>query len=255
MAENEEQPRGAWAPAVERLSVSDVPEGAINPNLEGRVPVSPLQGFGPLWQKSFRIRLRGLDKSPAEVMAIWKAEFPRFQPPGNNIYPTLAGVQPGEQIFIDSAVSAMPGVLPAIPIASGVRVIFADDETFTIMPPQGFPEAGWNTFATFEEDGSTWAQVQTMARTSDPIYEFGFRFMGGSRFQDETWHHVLTSLAGYLGVNDEWVQVRKVCIDPRIRWRGITNVWHNAMIRSMIGMPGWALRKILGRGREQKKDW
>ena len=82
MAEDKEQPRGAWAPAVERLSVSDVPEGAINLNLEGRVPVSPLQGFGPLWQKSFRIRLRGLDKSPAEVMAIWKAEFPRFQPPG-----------------------------------------------------------------------------------------------------------------------------------------------------------------------------
>lgn len=246
---------GSWAPAVERISVASVPEGAINLNLEGRAPVSPLQGFGPMWQKSFRIRLRGLDKSPAEVMAIWKAKFPRFQPPGNNFFPTLAGVQPGELIFIDSAVSAAPGVLPAIPIASGVRVIFADEESFTIMTPQGFPEAGWNTFSAFSEDSSTWAQVQTIARTSDPIYEFGFRFMGGSRFQDETWHHVLSSLASYLGVADEWVQSRKVCVDPRLNWRAASNVRHNAMLGSMFGMPGWALRKLLGRGREQKKEW
>jgi hypothetical protein len=246
---------GAWAQAVERISVSNVPEGAINLNLEGRAPVSPLQGFGPMWQKSFRIRLRGLDKSPAEVMALWKAEFPRFQPPGNNFFPPLAGVQPGEIIFIDSAVSAMPGILPAVPIASGVRVIFADDESFTIMTPQGFPEAGWNTFSAFSEDGSTWAQVQTMARTADPIYEFGFRFMGGARFQDETWHHVLTSLASHLGVDGEWVQARKVCVDPRLQWRAAGNVRHNAMLHSIVSMPGWALRKLLGRGREQKKEW
>ena len=61
MAENDTPPRGSWAPSVERLSVSDVPKGAINLNLEGLVPLSPLQGFGPLWQKCFRIRLRGLD--------------------------------------------------------------------------------------------------------------------------------------------------------------------------------------------------
>ena len=50
----ETQPRDAafWAMKVERLEVSDVPEGAANVNVQGRREVGALQGFGKLWQKT-----------------------------------------------------------------------------------------------------------------------------------------------------------------------------------------------------------
>jgi hypothetical protein len=156
-------------------------------------------------------------------------------------------VRSGEIIFIESAVSAWPGKLPGIPISSGVRVIYNDAVCFTIMTPQGFPESGWNSFSTFEEEGETWVQVQSMARTADPIYEFGFRFMGGARFQEETWQHVVKSVAAHFGVHDEPVEIVRSCIDPRFQWREVRNVWQNAMIRSMLHMPVRLARKVFNR--------
>ena len=207
----EERPDESWATPVAKMTVSELPAGATNLNVEGRQPVSPLQGFGPLWQKTYRIRLRGADTTAPEVMKVWKEKFPQFQPKGNRFYPPQSGVRSGAIIFIESAVSMWPGKLPGIPISSGVRVIYNDDVCFTIMTPQGFPESGWNSFSTFEEDGETWVQVQSMARTGDPIYEFGFRFMGGSRFQEETWQHVVKAVAAHFGVQDEPVEVIRTC--------------------------------------------
>ena len=50
----EKQPRDTpfWAQRIERLEVSDVPEGAANVNVQGRREVGALQGFGQLWQKT-----------------------------------------------------------------------------------------------------------------------------------------------------------------------------------------------------------
>ncbi len=48
-----------WARPMDQLKVSDVPTGALNLNVNGREVVSPLQGFGPLWQKTCRVRLAG----------------------------------------------------------------------------------------------------------------------------------------------------------------------------------------------------
>jgi hypothetical protein len=39
---------------VEKLEVSDVAEGAANVNVQGRREVSASQGFGKLWQKTYR---------------------------------------------------------------------------------------------------------------------------------------------------------------------------------------------------------
>ncbi len=243
----EEKPEETWATPVAKMTVSELPTGAVNLNVEGRQPVSPLQGFGPLWQKTYRIRIRGVQTSAPEVMKVWKEKFPEFQPKGNRFYPPAGGVRSGAIIFIESAVSVWPGKLPGIPISSGVRVIYNDDVCFTIMTPQGFPESGWNSFSTFDEDGEIWAQVQSMARTGDPIYEFGFRFMGGSRFQEETWQHVLQAVAAHFGVVDEPVQIIRTCVDPRLQWREVKNVWQNAMIRSMVHMPARLARKVAGR--------
>src|SRR3712207_7813391 len=66
--EGGKQPRDAafWAKRVERLEVSDVPEGAANVNVQGRREVGALQGFGKLWQKTDRKSTR-LNSSHANI--------------------------------------------------------------------------------------------------------------------------------------------------------------------------------------------
>ena len=44
-----------------RLEVGAVPAGAINLNVAGRRLAGPVQGFGQLWQKTYRVRLHGAD--------------------------------------------------------------------------------------------------------------------------------------------------------------------------------------------------
>ena len=46
-----------WAKSVSRLNVSEVPDGAINLNVEGGGWPSPIQGFGKMWQKTYQVRL------------------------------------------------------------------------------------------------------------------------------------------------------------------------------------------------------
>lgn len=241
-------PRDAanWARRVSKLKVTDVPQGATNLNVEGREVVSPLQGFGALWQKTYRVRLTGLSATPAEVMAVWKENFPKFQPPANHFYPPMIGIRPGEVIFIDSTLPVFPGLPGLVPIAAGVMVLYADEECFTVMTPEGFPESGWNTFSAYLEDGVVVAQVQSLARATDPIYEFGLYAMGGARMQEATWRHVLTSLAAHLGVQAE-VQLDKVCVDPRLQWSEAKNVWHNAAIRTMLYLPVALVKRLVKR--------
>jgi len=233
----------AWARPVTRLTVADVPAGAINLNVEGRQVVGPLQGFGQMWQKTYRVRLSGAKVSSADVVSVWKEHFPRFQPPENNFYPSLTGIKPGEVVWTDSLLPVVPGLPGLVPIASGLMVLYADEVSFTVMTPEGFPESGWNTFSAYEEDGVTVAQVQSIARAADPIYEFGFRFMGGSQKQEKTWAQVLKSLAAHFGVKGQ-VQMEVTCVDPGLQWAQAKNVWRNAAIRTMLYMIAAPIRSV-----------
>jgi Domain of unknown function (DUF1990) len=240
--QGEKQPRDAafWARRVERLEVFDVPEGAANVNVQGRREVGALQGFGKLWQKTYRVRLAGADVTPEEVVRVWKERFPEFQPPNSRFYPSLAGVAPGEVLFISASVGGMP-------VYTGVRVIYADDESFTVMTPEGHPESGWNTFSAYrDDDGTTVAQIQSLARANDPIYELGFRIVG-STTQERIWTHVLKSLAAHIGVNEP-VTLEKVCLDPKMQWSEAKNIWRNAGARSMLYTMAAPMRWVRGLG-------
>ena len=46
-----------WAKKVSTLNVAEVPEGAININVEGKRLAGPIQGFGKMWQKTYQVRL------------------------------------------------------------------------------------------------------------------------------------------------------------------------------------------------------
>jgi hypothetical protein len=231
----------AWARPVARLKVEGVPAGAVNINVDGRRVVGPLQGFGQLWQKTYWVRLTGLKASPAEVMSAWKQNFPKFWPKGNRFYPSLVGIAPGEVALLSLA---MPG---GAPLSTGMLVLYADDVSFTMMTPQGHMESGWITFSAFEQDGATVAQVQSIARANDPMYEAGFLLFAHG-VQERFWRATLTALAAHLGVDGQ-VQMRKTCVDARWQWSQATNIWHNAAVRTGVYMALAPVRWVGGLGR------
>jgi anti-anti-sigma regulatory factor len=214
-----------WAKPGASLKVSKKKQGELNLNVDGRCVVGPVQGFGQLWEKIYRVRLTGINVTPQDVIEVLKEHFPGFQPPQNRFYPSDAGIVPGEVVVINAA-------SPAGPISTGVWVVYADDESFTFMTPQGHPESGWVSFTAFEDHGCTVAQVLGFARANDPLYELGFR-IAGSKLQEKIWTHVLTSLAQYLGVSG-LVSMQKTCVDHDLQWDQIPNIWYNAQIRSTL---------------------
>ena len=235
----------AWAPPTSKMKVSDVPAGAMNLNVDGRQPVSPLQGFGQCWQKTFKVRLSGVKQSPAEVMQTWKANFEKFQPRENYFYPSMSGIKPGEVLLIEAKVPPLPGMPSFLPVATGVMVLYADDTTFTVMTPEGHPEAGWNTFSVYEDDDGLVAQAQSLCRPADPLYEVFNRYLGSSAQQDRIWTHVLTSLAGHYGVKEQ-VTLNKVLVDSKVQWSQAKNIWKNAAIRTVFYLIGAPVRWVRG---------
>jgi hypothetical protein len=195
-----------------------------------------MNGFGRRWQKTYRTSLGAASPTAAEVIAAWKQRFPEFWPAGNRFFAPLAGIAPGEVAALDLS---MPGGLR---LSTGVLVLYADDESFTLMTPEGHMFAGWITFSSFLEDGATCAQAQVLMRASDPLYELGMTF-GGHRQEDAHWRHTLTALAAHFGVAAD-VSVQTVCVDRRRQWRRAGNVRHNAGIRSAAHMAGSPIRML-----------
>ncbi len=188
---------GNWAKPVETMDVHDIPSNAINLNVQGRKPMSPLQGFGQMWQKTYRIRLEDITITPQAVIKEWKAHFPEFWPKGNDFYGPLQGVEPGEVAVLNLA---MPG---GARLSTGIRVIYADEESFSFMTPQGHMFAGMITFNAFDDHGVTVIQIQALIRGSDPIYEMSFRLGFGHKSEDKFWFDTLRNLAAHFGSSNQ----------------------------------------------------
>lgn len=242
-ANQQKQPRDAtnWALPVDKMSVHDVPNTAINLNVQGRRPMSPLQGFGQLWQKTYRIRLEGVDIQPAAVIADWKANFPEFWPTGNNFYGPLQGVKPGEVAVLNLAA---PG---GMRLSTGVRVIYADEESFSFMTPQGHMFAGMITFSAFADEGVTVIQIQALIRASDPLYEMSFRLGLGHKAEDAFWFDTLRNLAAHFGSPDGEPALTSTCVDEKVQWSEIGNIWHNAAIRTAVYMPIYLFKRLFNK--------
>ena len=244
---DDRQPRDAayWAEQAATLKVARTPTGALNLNVEGRAALGPLQGFGQLWQKTFRVRLHGASVKPTEAITTWKEHFPEFWPTWDHFYKPLVGIAPGEVALINML---LPGDIPVgLPLSTGVLVLYADEESFTFMNPQGHMFAGWITFSAYEEEGCTIAQIQLLVRTNDLAYELGFR-LGATKAEDRFWQYILKALAAHFGVTEP-VQTQVVCIDPRVQWSQFWNIWQNAAIRTVfyrLLTPFWWVRDNIG---------
>jgi hypothetical protein len=207
-----------WATHREHLEVGQV-AGGNAARVQGRRLTGPIQGFGKMWQKTYRINIPG--KTPKEIISTWKAEYGRFWPPTARFYAPLTGIKPGEVGLITS--SQGPVVL-----STGVLVLYSDDTSFSYMTPEGHPFAGFITFSAYPEGDTTVAQVQLLLRANDPVYEMGMTVFG-SRAEDKMWEHTLKSLADYLGSSSQ-VQSMIVCVDKKRQWRNFGNLRHNAML-------------------------
>ncbi len=219
--------KGSWASPVSRLRVGQVPNEAINLNVDGRQLTGPVHGFGQLWQKTYTIRLIGVAISPQEVIRTWKRKFPEYWPKGNRFYGTLNQINPGDVAVLNLAAPA------GLQLSTGIMVIYADDESFSFMTPQGHIFSGMITFSAYEEEGPTTVQIQALVRASDPLFELGCRLGVVHRNEDRFWHGTLQNLARDLGARGQ-VRQENMLIDPQVQWSEAKNIWHNAAIRTGI---------------------
>jgi hypothetical protein len=226
-----------WAGRVERLAVGDLPANARNLNVEGRRLTSPVQGFGKMWQKTYRITLEGADATPEEVIATWRARFAEFWPKRNWFFGSLDGIKPGDVAVLNLSMLGMP-------VSTGVLVLYADDTTFTVMTPEGHQFAGFNTFSAHRDGDVTCIQIQALVRASDPIYELALPVVG-HRMEDRFWEHTLQALAAVFDVEGRDVSLDRVCVDKRRQWRRWANVWSNAAVRSILWLLATPLRLMV----------
>ena len=217
----------AWARPVERLSTTA--SGASRDTVSGRRVVGPVQGFGQMWQKTFTVRLDGIDADPESVVRHWKERFPSFWPRGARVYAPLSGIQPGEVALLE--VAPMPG---PVRMSTGVMVIYADRESFTFMTPEGHALSAWLTFSASRDGDVTVVQAQALERTADPIIELTY-LLGANRANDRFWEETLANLARSLGVETPVVSAHKVCVDRRRQWRYFGNVRKSAVLAMAFG--------------------
>jgi hypothetical protein len=217
-----------WAKPVSELFVPAMPKEARNLNVNGLRAVGPVNGFGPLCQKIFRLHIQDPTITPEQAIAALKANFASFQPSFNRFHPSENGIRPGEIVLIDSST-------PGGPVSTGVMVLYADERSFTFNTPQGHPECGFVSFSGHDDSAGPIVQILGLARAGDPIYEAAFRLVG-SKIQTRIWTHVLTSLAVHLGVPAD-ITFDQECLDSRLRWSHIGNLYYNAQIRTLIHEP------------------
>lgn len=224
-----------------KLRVMEKPPEATGMNVEGREPTFPSDGFGQLWRKTYRVRLASTAATPEEVVAVWKERLPDFMPEHSRFYPGFRGIEAGQVVLIDAT---MPG---GAPVSTGVLVLQSDATRFTLVTPQGHPESGYNSFSAAREGSATVAQIQSVARAADPVYEFGYRFLGGMKHQEGIWRHVLTELARHFGTRRPKVEMRREKLDAHVQWSKAPNVLRNALIRTTLTAPVRAAGKLIGR--------
>ena len=233
---------GNWARPVDRLSATGV-AGARDDAVTGKRVSGPLQGFGPLWQKSFTVRLAGSSLSPAEVVALWKERFPTFWPKGQTFYSPLSGIAPGEVALLE--LQPVPGA--PVKLSTGVLVLYADDESFTFMTPEGHTLSAWITFSARQDGDTVVAEAQALERPADPFDDLAY-LLGGNRQNNKFWEATLRNLATTVGVASPAVVTQVTCIDRRRQWRYWRNVRNSATLRSARRTVTAPVRKLTGRG-------
>jgi anti-anti-sigma factor len=230
-------PAENWTGPLGRAHIGPVPQGALNLNVAGRKIRSPMNGFGQLWHKTYRMRLSGVSAEPRQVVDLCKERLSDFWPSRNRLTLPPPGIVPGAVGFIKLR---LPG---GVPLATGIRVLHVAETSFTFVTLSGHMEAGWITFGAYTEEGTTVVQVESLARTGDPLYEIGFVLLGHGE-QEKFWRSTLEALAKHYHVPAR-VKVLKSCLDPARRWGEADNIVNNAAARTGLHLAATLVGKML----------
>jgi len=120
-------------------------------------------------------------------------------------------------------------------VTTGVRVIYADDRSWSYMTPEGHPWAAIITFSAHEspEAELSVAKVHLLVRANEPLYEASFKLYT-SRLEDKIWTHTLTQVASHFGTDSPTVRMSVQLVDKKRQWSEMKNIWKNSAIRSLI---------------------
>lgn len=225
----------------ERISafISDpLPRETMKENIEGRSITGPDDGFGKLWRKRYWVRLAGSTVTPAELIETWKTRYTEFWPKGSRLYQPPDGLHQGDVAPADLA------MIGGTRIGTGIVVTDERDTSFTFTTLRGHMLAGTITFASSEEGGVTVAQVETVMRATDPLYEIGM-YLGGHPYENRFWKASLTALAKHFGVEAQ-PEMSDECLDKRRQWRNAGNIVHNAFLHTAASLVARSFRRLAG---------
>ena len=153
--------------------------GAKDDTVTGKRVAGPVQGFGQLWQKTF-----------ASASTARTRRRRRSSRSGRRLPRVLAEGQPFSRRWrasprARSRCSRSAGARRAGQLSTGVMVIYADDESFTFMTPEGHLSA-WITFSA-RRDGDVTDRPGPGARAAgDPFDELAY-MLGGNRQNNRFW--------------------------------------------------------------------
>lgn len=165
----------------------------VAPDLDRDLPGDPrtvqraADGHGPLCHRRYRVAFTDSPLSPAEVIARLRddlnaatpAYIARFEPLDPDAQETPP-VEVGEEYLVH-----LPG-----PWNGPVRVVQADDTSFTLATLVGHMEAGQITFRAEREETYGWTafEIESFARSGSRIFDVLYRRLGlASELQLHMW--------------------------------------------------------------------
>jgi hypothetical protein len=197
-----------------------------NLEIDGVQVQGPREGFGSLWRKQYWVRMSGVPATPAKIIRTWREHFGDLWPEGNRFYGPFGSLDPGD---IGLLKLEMPG---GVELSSGVVVLDAKPESFTLITPEGHIFAGVITFSAFRSGGEPVAQIEIILRASDPVFEVGLRLFG-HRQEDAFWQQVLSNLAAHFGVDGK-PEMNARMLDRGYQWSQARNITRNSLLRSAV---------------------
>ena len=248
---------GQWITSPNIAKFTHAPGRAVNMNVHGRTLTSPMNSFGRMWLRTYRVGLGKCGLSPEVVMTVWKDRFTSFWPSGNHLYPSTGAIQPGAVCLINLAMPL------GLTLATGAVVIYSNETSFTLMTVQGHMFSGFITFSTYLENGNVYAQTQALIRPNDFIYEASFWLGFGPKSEDGFWIRTMRNISTHFVPGNDLrcpldvqrkVEVTAELIDRKINWRHFGNIWYNAGIRSFIYMLLSPIRKLVSRKQIHKDN-
>lgn len=184
-------------------------------------------GFGELWRKTYTLRLEG-NVDPEELVTRWRSEVSSFWPNSTHLA-SRGRMARGRGLLLHVAT-------PVGHMETALVVESLSPRSFQFGTMRGHMFAGTVTCSAGVDDSGGYAEVLTLFRTSDPLFEIGFK-LGGGKYEDWFWTNTLGNLAKTLGVHGR-VLLRRERLDRRRRWQNALNVWSNAAIRTALAALG-----------------